>query len=132
VKEGLTSPMERLEPTLCCMLKFGSQMGQYVSQRQCIDIANELIKGKKIGRIVAEWMLKHNPATRRRLMYDRSYYPEEKVGTKRLMCISNVKHYRGSSFFNSRVLAYIVVVRSSQLLNKSARTDSMTSTLVDI
>ena len=46
VKEGLTSPMERLEPTLCCMLKVGSRMGQYV---WCIDVANEL---------------------RRRLMYD--------------------------------------------------------------
>ena len=106
VKTGVRSPMERLEPTLCCMLKFGSRMGQYVSQRSCIDIANELIKGKKIGRRVAEWMLKHNPATRRKLLYNPHYYPPEEVGWgwfvgfrnryKEITSkyISNVKHYR--------------------------------------
>ena len=108
VSRGNRSPMEFVEPTLCCILKFASRMGQYVTQLECLNIANELIKGKMIGRYIGIWKLKYHPQTRNRLKWDPSYTPSETVGwgwfarfrkryqeiTSKYVC--NVKHYRST------------------------------------
>lgn len=108
VKRGQTSPLDAVEPTLCCILAYASRLGQYVSQRQCIDIVNELIKGKEIGRQVVEWKRRFNPSVIQRLQVDRNFSPKEEVGWGWLVgfCkrypeitskyITNVKHYRST------------------------------------
>jgi hypothetical protein len=108
VQRGRRSPLADLEPTLCCLLKHTSRMGQYVSQGDCISMANELIKGTIVGRQLGIWKLKYIPVCKQRWDYDHSYYPKEEVGwgwfygfrnryaeiTARY--VINVKHYRST------------------------------------
>jgi len=59
----LASPMAKVEPTLCHLLKYAARMGQGVSQQNIIYMANELIQERVIGAEVAAWKLQFNLAT---------------------------------------------------------------------
>ena len=58
--------MAEVEPTLCHLLKYASRMGQYVSQQNTINMANELIEGKPTGLAVQAWMGKFNFTAKRK------------------------------------------------------------------
>ena len=106
VQRGLVSPMAAVEPTLCHLLKYASRMGQYISQQNTINMANELIEGTPIADNLREWKEKFNAPSR-----DNKHSgirADKKVGwgwfagfvnrykevTSKY--ISNVKHYRKS------------------------------------
>ena len=106
VHVGLISPMAKVEPTLCQLLKFASRMGQYVSQQNTINMANEMIEGTPIAENLREWKEYFNAPSR-----DNKHSgirADKKVGwgwfagfknrykevTSKY--ISNVKHYRKS------------------------------------
>ena len=108
VQRGRISPMEDVEPTLCCLLVYASRMGQYVSQGKCITMANELIRGTLVGRRLSYWKLKYVHACRERYLFNRGEIPSETVGwgwfrgfQKRhseitSKYVSNMKHYRST------------------------------------
>ena len=105
VQRGNTSPMSKVEPTLCHLLKYAARMGQGVSQQNVIDMANELIKDKVIGAEVAAWKLRYNAATLQKFNHDkldvsetvgwgwfRGFRNRYKEITSRY--VHNIKHYR--------------------------------------
>ena len=106
VHVGLISPMAEVEPTLCHLLKFASRMGQYVSQQNTINMANELIEGTPIADNLREWKEKFNAPSRDNALC--GIRADTKVGwgwfagfRKRYKevtskYVSNVKHYRKS------------------------------------
>ena len=112
--------MAEVEPTLCHLLKYASRMGQYVSQQNTINMANELIEGKLTGAAVQAWMEKFNFTARckKRL----GIRADQKVGwgwfegfRKRYTeitskYISNVKHYRASWSTWSMMLDMYVLI----------------------
>ena len=117
---GLVSPMAEVEPTLCHLLKYASRMGQYVSQQNTINMANELIEGKPTGLAVQAWMEKFNFTARRNAKL--GIRADQKVGwgwfegfRKRYTeitskYISNVKHYRASWSTWSMMLDMYVLI----------------------
>ena len=79
VKRGQTSPMADVELILVYLLKCTSRMGEHVSQRQCIKMANKLIKGTSYGKKLADWKLKYVPYCKQQFKVNKRYYPTEKV-----------------------------------------------------
>ena len=80
VQQGRRSPMADVEPSLIMLLKYASRMGEYVSQRDCIKMANELISGTPIEKQLQEWKLRNVPYYKQRLAQDSSYIPPGEVG----------------------------------------------------
>ena len=108
VQRGRKSPMADVEPSLIMLLKYASRMGEYVSQRDCIKMANELISGSLVEKQLQEWKMNNIPYCKQRFAQDKSYIPKGEVGWgwfyafhKRYSEIStkficNVKHYRST------------------------------------
>jgi len=80
VQRGRKSPMADVEPSLIMLLKYASRMGEYVSQRDCIKMANELISGSLVEKQLQEWKMNNVPYCKQRLAQDKSYIPKGEVG----------------------------------------------------
>ena len=96
--------MAEVEPILCHLLKYASQMGQYVSQQNTINMANEIIEGTPIA--LQRWKEYFNASSRSKVNFgiqaDTTVGWGWFAGFRKCYAeitsefISNVKHYRCS------------------------------------